>query len=135
VFSSDSLEFGKVYTRDDLRRQFDITDMTVNTGIFVPRGHQSVWLFITEKKANGMTDYRDYLDGRKLDWDGQTSGRKDRLIIEHERNGFEILVFYRKSKLEYNELGHSYGFKLEGRFRYRSSIGSNPTHFVLDRVK
>jgi len=109
--------------------------MTLNTGIFVPSGHKSVWIFITEKKSNDMTDYRDSLHGNRLEWDGQTSGRKDQRIIEHERNAFEILVFYRKSKSEYNELGHPYGFKLEGRFRYRSSIGSHPTHFVLDRAE
>ncbi|MGI8857398.1 MAG: hypothetical protein ACR2JW_16805 [Thermomicrobiales bacterium] len=135
MLASSALHTGQIYTRDDLQKQFDITDMTIRTGIFVPRGYDSIWLFITEKKPNGMTDYRDYLDGNKLDWDGQTSGRKDRLIIEHERNGFEILVFYRTNKLEYNETGHPYGFKLEGQFRYRSSIGSNPTHFVLDRVR
>jgi hypothetical protein len=135
MFTSNALHIGQIYTRDDLQKQFDITDMTLRTGIFVPRDYKSIWLFITEKKPNGMTDYRDYLDGNKLDWDGQTSGRKDRLIIEHEHTGFEILVFYRKDKLEFSELGHPYGFKLEGRFRYGSSTGASPTHFVLDRVK
>lgn len=43
-----------------------------------------------------MADYRDLLTGDTLTWDGQTSGRKDALIITHERMGFEVLVFYRR---------------------------------------
>lgn len=130
LFTSGELHEGEVYTRDALRQQFNITDATINTGIFQPAGYDSIWLFVTERKASDMTDYQDLLDGDILYWDGQTSGRKDALIVEHERRGLELLVFYRLSKQQYPGAGFMY----EGRFRYVSHSGAEPTHFVLRRI-
>jgi len=42
----------------------------------------------------------------------------------------ELLVFYRTSKTEHSGAG----FRYEGRFRYVSHTGAQPTHFVLERV-
>src|SRR5262249_4143398 len=44
--------------------------------------------------------------------------------------GVELLVFYRKSKTEFD----NYGFRYEGSFRYVSHQGSKPTQFLLRRV-
>lgn len=129
MFSSHLLEEGSIYTREDLKRKFKIKDATLNTGIFKPSGHKSIWLFITENKTSDRTQYVDKLDGETLYWDGQTSGRKDKLIIEHYAEGLELLVFYRKKKYEFAGAG----FRFEGRFRYVSHSGSQPTRFVLQR--
>ncbi len=131
MLTSSKLREREIYTRDDLRRMFDITDQTLFTGIFKPSGHDSVWLFVTERKSGDMTDYHDTLNGDILRWDGQTSGRKDALIIGHERMGIELLVFYRQSKQQHPGAGFTY----EGRFRYESHTDGAPTHFVLRRVK
>lgn len=131
VKTSSVLSVGEVYTRIGLAERFGITDATLTTGIFRPAGHDSVWLFVTEKKTPDRTQYQDHLDGDTLSWDGQTSGRKDALIIGHEAQGLELLVFYRQSK---NEFGN-YGFRYEGPFRYVSSTGKNPAHFTLVRVQ
>jgi hypothetical protein len=48
--TSESLVDGAIYTRSELREMFNIRDATINTGIFRPKGHDSVWLFVTEKK-------------------------------------------------------------------------------------
>jgi 5-methylcytosine-specific restriction enzyme A len=125
--TSRHLTEGNVYTRKDLAEQFGITDATINTGIFQPAGHQSVWLFITEKKTADRTQYTDLLTGDVLYWDGQTEGRKDLLIIEHEQRGLELLVFYRVKR---NQFAGG-GFRYEGRFRHESHRGSRPTHFTL----
>jgi putative restriction endonuclease len=130
MFTSSALHQGEVYTRDSLRRLFNITDQTLYTGIFKPADHDSIWLFVTECKTGDMTDYRDLLKGDILHWDGQTSGRKDELIISHERSGLELLVFYRRSKHQHVGAGFTY----EGRFRYVSHVGGAPTHFVLQKV-
>jgi hypothetical protein len=37
MFTSNALHIGRIYTRDDLQKQFDITDMTLRTGGSVPK--------------------------------------------------------------------------------------------------
>lgn len=129
MLTSAQLREGEVYTREDLKNLFGITDQTLYTGIFKPTSHNSIWLFVTERKSGDMTDYSDVLQDNMLYWDGQTSGRKDQMIVEHERQGLEILVFYRVKKLEFPGAG----FRYQGRFRYVSHTGGGPAHFVLER--
>jgi TIR domain len=130
MFTSEQLKKDDIYTRDKLRQMFSIRDATIKNGVFRPAGYQSVWLFVTENKTKNSTQYKDLLYEDRLDWDGQTKGRTDRLIIEHEIKGIELLVFYRKNR---SIFPHG-GFKYEGQFRYVSHTGSKPTHFVLERV-
>lgn len=108
---------------------FDITDATINTGI-LPSGHESIWLFVIEAKTPDRTQYEDKLEGDISEWDGQTSGRKDDLIREHQKRGLEILVFYRLEKYELPDAG----FRYQGPFEYLTHCGSKPTHFRLRRV-
>lgn len=128
--TSNVLKQGQIYTRHDLRELFRIADKTLDTGIFKPRDHDSVWLFVTEKKSEGMTGYVDRLDGDVLYWQGQTAGLKDPQIIEHAQRGLELVLFYRPR----NDAYPGYGFKFEGAFEYGSHSGGNPTSFALRRV-
>lgn len=130
MFTSGQLVEGNIYTRRELQEKFSIRDATIRTGIFKPPTHRSIWLFITEEKTKDRPQLHDYLDGDTLYWDGQPEGRTNKLVIEHEANGSELLVFYRKHK---NALPN-YGFKYEGRFRYMSHEGSHPAHFILRRA-
>ncbi len=130
MFTSEQLTEGEIYTRNDLREQFNIKDATINTGVFRPSGYRSIWLFVTEKKPKDLEHLQDRLEGDTLYWDGQPSGRTDKLIIDHEANGYELLVFYRKYKTEHRKSG----FRYEGRFRYVSHRDGQPSHFVLRRV-
>ncbi|MCO7536342.1 HNH endonuclease [Pseudomonas asiatica] len=129
LLASDRLEPGAVYTRNDLRTLFDIKDATLNTGIFRPKGFDSVWLFITEHKTSDRTQYVDALEGDILHMQGQRMGRTDALISDHRQRGLELLLFYRKAKYEYPHAG----FKYEGIFTYQRHSGSAPTSFVLSR--
>ncbi|MDY4311894.1 HNH endonuclease [Pseudomonas shirazica] len=129
LLASERLEPGTVYTRDDLRALFDIKDATLNTGIFRPKGLDSVWLFITEHKTSDRTQYVDALEGDTLHMQGQRMGRTDALISDHRQRGLELLLFYRKAKYEYPHAG----FKYEGIFTYQRHSGSAPTSFVLSR--
>jgi len=129
MFSSESLEVGSIYTRADLMELFGITDATINTEIFQPSGHESVWLFVTEDKTPDRTRYEDMLNGNDLEWDSQPSGRKDDLIVHHRDLGLEVLLFYRKKKYEFPGAG----FRYEGPFDYVSHAGSGPAHFKLRR--
>ena len=109
---------------------FDISDATINTGVFRPKRHASVWLFVTGEKPSDRIQYTDLLEGDTLHWDGQTSGRTDHMIIEHRERGLELLLFYRKTKTEHPGAG----FRYEGPFKYIAHTGTHPTHFTLRRV-
>lgn len=129
--SSTTLDVDNVYTRDDLRDLFDITDATLNNGVFRPKGTQSVWLFITEYKTADRTQYRDRLDGNTLYWQGQSLGRTDHLIIDHAAQDLELLVFFRSRKYEFPGAG----FRYLGQYAYVSHHGSLPTNFILKKVR
>ena len=129
--TSDELRLGATYSREELARRFSIKDATIFTGIFRPKGHDSIWLFITRDKTPDRTQYKDNLLGDDLFIDGQKSGRKDRLLAEHFENDLEVLLFYRKSKKE----SENAGFLFEGLFRYVDHVGSKPARFHFRRVK
>lgn len=129
VRTSDILTLGDIYCRAELREMFDISDATINTGVFRPKGHDSVWLFVTERKTADRTQYEDVLEHDTLYWQGQTSGRTDDLIREHQQRGLELLLFYRHAKYEHPGAA----FRYEGPFAYSSDEGRNPASFVLKR--
>ncbi|MDR5779656.1 HNH endonuclease signature motif containing protein [Caballeronia sp. LZ065] len=127
---SEFLTIGDVYTRDALKRILNTNDATINTGVFRPRGAQSVLLFVTESKTADRVQYVDRLDGDLLHWQGQSSGRTDSLVIEHRSRGLELLVFYRTKKYEHSGAA----FKYEGPFDYVTHKESSPpTSFLLAR--
>jgi hypothetical protein len=128
--TSEHLSLGKIYSREDLERLFSITDATIRNGIFRPKGHDSVWLFVTEEKTADRTQYADRLEGDHLYMDGQTEGRTDPLIIQQVAKGLELLLFHRRRRDQYP---HG-GFRYEGTFTYISHEGASPTHFKLRRV-
>ena len=131
VLLSSRLIEGHVYTRAELAKLLESQDATIYTGIFQPRDYDSILLFVTERKSGDMTPYADHLAGDTLSWQGQLAGRKDALIIAHEQQQRELLVFYRRTKTEYP----GSGFRYEGCFRYISHSGGQPTSFVLERVR
>ncbi|QNK03175.1 HNH endonuclease [Dyella telluris] len=117
-------------TRAQLQEMFGITDKSINNGIFRPKGHESVWLFVTKNKTPDRTQYHDSLHGDDLVMQGQTKGRTDRLIIDHKTNNQELLLFYRESRHQHPK----FGFVYEGPFNYKDRSGSTPTTFELKRV-
>ena len=125
VRTSEKVTLGELYTRKQLSALFAISDATINTGVFQPKGHSSVWLFVTEKKPANRTQYADRLVGDVLHWQGQSSGRTDELIINHQDRGLELVVFYRKKAAE--------PFRYEGIFHYTAHSGGHPTSFRLSR--
>lgn len=66
MFISNHLNQRTVYMRENLKASLGITDATINTGIFQPKGHESVWLFVTEKKTSVRTQYSEMLEGDTL---------------------------------------------------------------------
>jgi putative restriction endonuclease len=131
MFTSEQLKVNEIYTRSQLREKFGVKDATINNGIFRPRGHDSIWLFVTEEKTKDRTQYTDEFSGDDLYFDGQTAGLRDMMLVEHEEHGLEVIVFHRKAKYEYPGAG----FRYEGRFRYVEHHGGRPAHFHFRRLK
>ena len=129
AYTSGDLDVGATYTRDDLKSAYQIFDATINTGVFLPKGKKSIWLFVTEIKSTDKTQYHDKLDGDILTWQGQLTGRSDYLIKGHASAENEILVFYRNHKAA---LPH-YGFQYQSVFELVDYKGSKPTTFTLKR--
>ena len=127
--TSEHLTVSEIYTRKELKAMFKITDSNLNNGVFRPKGHDSIWIFVTKEKSADRTQYVDELIGDTLSWDGQTSGRTDPWIVEHRVNGRELLLFYRESRSEYPGAG----FRYEGVFEYVSHMPGHPSHFILRR--
>ncbi|HEX6540832.1 MAG TPA: hypothetical protein VF040_03680 [Ktedonobacterales bacterium] len=127
---SHQLTDGYIYTRAELSALLGTIDATIYTGIFQPKGYDSILLFVTGRKSTDRTQYTDRLDGDVLYWQGQMAGRKDALIMDHEIKGIELLVFYRNAKNEHPGSGFTYA----GRFRYCSHSVGQPTNFILERV-
>jgi len=130
LLASQMLDVGGVYTRAELVQQFAITDATIRTGVFQPKGYASIWLFVTEHKTPDRTRYVDHLDGDVLSWQGQLSGRTDQRIVEHAARGLELLVFYRRDRWQFPGAG----FRYAGRFGYVRHTGARPASFVLHRI-
>ena len=130
MLTSKHLVVGNLYTRHELMGMFDIKDATINTGIFQPKDHESIWLFVTKDKTPDRTQYSDILDGDDLYIDGQNSGRTDAKLIHHERDGLEVILFYRRRKDENPE----YAFHYEGRFKYIGHRGLQPAQFHFRRI-
>jgi hypothetical protein len=126
--TSGHLALGRTYTRDWLKNQFGILATGINNGVFLPRGHESVWLFVTQEKTRDRTPYQDLLKGDVLDWDGQTSARTDHLVVEHRERGMELLLFYRLRKNEFPGCA----FRYCGRVLYESHVSGHPSHSSCD---
>jgi putative restriction endonuclease len=128
--TSSQLTVGNTYSREELARKFGIKDATIFTGIFMPKGHESIWLFVTQEKTPDRPQYKDELQGDDLYIEGQKRGRKDRLLAEHFESDLEVLLFYRKSKYEFEHAA----FRYEGLFRFVEQSGKAPTRFHFLRV-
>jgi uncharacterized protein DUF3427 len=126
-FASEKLKIGEIYSRKSLAKIFHITDATLNTGVFKPKNHSSVWLFVTRKKAPNQPKYVDNLAGTTLHWQGQVSGKSDQMILEHKSRDLELLLFYREEPKQYSDSG----FRYLGPVEYVSHNPGHPSSFTL----
>lgn len=128
--TSSNLTEGKIYTRQELRSIFGVTDATINNGFYRPQDTQSIWLFVTgEKTAPGLGAVNKF-DGDLFIWLGQNAGRTDAQIINHEADGREILLFHRGKKSDHA----GGGFIFRGAFRYLSHVAGPPSKFTLQHI-
>lgn len=96
AFSLTPLELGKLYTRPDLADLWGYESFhALSRGVFTPRATGVIVLFVTREKQESLTQYRDFLSGDWLYWEGEKGHRNDDRIARAHENGEQIHLFYR----------------------------------------
>src|SRR5262249_38046005 len=91
------LVMGARYTRPELARRWGYeSHHALSRGVVTPQGERVILLFVTRVKQEALTQYRDYLSGDILFWEGQEKHGTDDRVIGAERAGDEIHLFYRE---------------------------------------
>lgn len=93
----DTLAVGGEYERPHLAKLWGYTSHhAIARGVFTPAGTPFVIIFVTKEKQEMLTQYRDFLDGDVLHWEGEERHGNDDRIVNSARSGDEIYLFYRK---------------------------------------
>lgn len=102
------LTIGAKYGRPELAERWGYgSHNAIGKGVVTPRGEKLVILFVTRIKQEALTQYNDYLSGDLLFWEGQERHGTDDRVINAEKTGDEIHLFYREvhhSPFEYKGL-------------------------------
>lgn len=96
AFDPTELELGRLYTRPQLAQKWGYKGFqAISRGVVTPRGSRYIILFVTRQKQESLTQYRDFINGDYLHWEGEAGhGSDERVAGAHER-GEEIHLFYR----------------------------------------
>jgi hypothetical protein len=91
------LSIGCRYTRPELAKRWGYdSHHAISRGVITPKGENVVILFVTRCKQESLTQYMDYLSGDLLFWEGEKKHGSDDRIIDAEKAGDEVHLFYRE---------------------------------------
>ena len=68
----------------------------ISRGVVTPAGTRYIVLFVTKEKQESLTQYRDFVEGDVLHWEGEEKHGSDDRIVHAQRKGDEIHLFYRE---------------------------------------
>lgn len=92
-----SLEFGQTYERPYLAKLWGYQSFhAISKGVVTPAGTKYIIFFVTKDKQEALTQYNDYIDGNMLFWEGEEKHSSDKRVVEANKNGDEIHLFYRE---------------------------------------
>jgi putative restriction endonuclease len=120
------LTIGEKYTRPELAAAWGYeSHHAIGRGVVTPQGEKVIILFVTRLKQESQTQYVDYLSGDLLFWEGQEKHGTDDRVVNAEKAGDEIHLFYR-------EVHHS-PFEYKGRVFLISAFRREdvPSQFVF----
>lgn len=123
------LMLGHYYSRPELARLWGYkSHKAIESGVVTPKGTALILVFVTRIKQGNLPQYRDYLSGDLLAWEGQKKHRTDQAIINAEVLGKEIHLFYR-------EIHHA-PFEYRGpiRLRNHSLLRERPSRYEFQLV-
>ena len=82
------LTIGAKYARPELAKQWGYeSHHAISKGVVTPQGEKVIILFVTRIKQEALTQYRDYLSGDLLFWEGQEKHGTDDRVIDAEKSG------------------------------------------------
>src|SRR5512140_1819838 len=91
-----ALDFGQSYKRPFLARLWGYqSSKAIERGVFTPADGKYIILFVTKEKQLTLPQYKDYVDGDLLFWEGEKGHIADRRIVQASSKGEEIHLFYR----------------------------------------
>jgi len=123
------LEIGCAYTRPELVNLWGLGGFQgISRGVYTPAGQNVMFLFVTRHKQNSLTQYKDYLDGDLLFWEGEKGHGTDNRIAGASLRGEDICLFYRDK--------HHSGFVYYGKVILANIIRyqEKPSEFVFKVV-
>lgn len=92
-----SLEFGQTYSRPFLAKLWGYkSHKAIERGAVTPIETKYIILFVTKVKQESLIQYNDYIDGNMLFWEGEEKHGSDKRVVEANKNGDEIYLFYRE---------------------------------------
>ena len=95
VFFRD-IKIGQTYTRLDLAKLWGYKGHeAISRGVITPRDTSLIILFVTKLKQESLTQYKDFIDGGYLVWEGELKHGSDSRIINARQSGDHIHLFYR----------------------------------------
>jgi len=93
---TNALILGQNYTRPELTRLWGLGGIqALNRGVYTPAKQRIIFLFVTRNKQSCLPQYRDYLEGDLLFWEGENRHGSDARIAAASSKGEEIHLFYR----------------------------------------
>jgi len=95
--SFEALTIGAEYERPQLAVLWGYkSHHAISRGVITPAGTQVVILFVTKEKQETFTQYSDYLEADILHWEGEKLHGSDDRIVNSEKNGDEVHLFFRE---------------------------------------
>jgi len=93
----EALTIGTEYERPRLAEHWGYrSHHAISRGVITPAGTHYIVLFVTKEKQQSLTQYRDFVEGDVLHWEGEEKHGSDDRIVDAQRNGDEIHLFYRE---------------------------------------
>ena len=120
------LTVGECYSRSELADIWGYASLhAIARGVVTPRDDHKIILFVTEVKKSDRTQYKDRLVGDTLQWEGPTDHFGEGRMINADKHGEQIHLFYRKV--------FDQDFTYKGQVRVSSYTGKTdgPSSFLL----
>jgi predicted restriction endonuclease len=97
VLDFSAIKIGKTYDRTWLTRAWNFRGyQAFSKGVFCPAGGGQIILFVTWIKQKSLEQYKDYISGEFLFWEGETRHGNDQRIINARGRGEAIHLFFRE---------------------------------------
>jgi hypothetical protein len=124
-----NIRLNQRYSRNELAQAWGYESATaISKGVVTPRGQSFIILFVTRDQQPTVSQYRNYLEGNRLTWEGPKDHSAEDRMLAATRWNDEIHLFYReRHHSDFTYLGR---LTVENVTRHRD----RPSEFVLRLV-